>query len=88
MNSCELVSLVTALSCGIAKCYSKEELPLIIAILTQLADTLTTILAADELNSPRENAPSEGLNPAAVIISKDLESGSPVTANPIYTQSV
>ncbi|MBP1756106.1 MAG: hypothetical protein H6Q59_2504 [Firmicutes bacterium] len=54
MNSCELVSLVTALACSIAKCFPEEELPLLIAMLTQLSDTLTTILAAEELKESRE----------------------------------
>lgn len=54
MNSCELVSFITAISCGIAKCFPKEELPLISAIFTELADTLATIVVMEELNAPKE----------------------------------
>lgn len=51
MNYCELVSLVTAASCGIANCATKEELPLIAAVLGQTAATLTTILVIEEEES-------------------------------------
>lgn len=49
MNSCELVTLVSSLACTLTKCYSNEELAVLAAILSQLGDTLTTILAHDEL---------------------------------------
>ena len=48
MRSCELVTLVTAIACGITECYSNEELPVIAAIFTQLGDTIATILAQEE----------------------------------------
>jgi hypothetical protein len=48
MNSCELVSLVTALACAIAKCAPEEDLPIITAILGQLASTLATITVNEE----------------------------------------
>jgi hypothetical protein len=54
MNSCELVTFITAISCGIAKCFPKEELPLISAIFTELADTLSTIVVVEELNATKE----------------------------------
>lgn len=57
MQSCELVSFVTALACGIAKCYPKEELPLLIAVLSQLTATLATIIEADDRNKPDEIPP-------------------------------
>ncbi|MBH1940133.1 hypothetical protein I5677_04390 [Mobilitalea sibirica] len=43
MNSCELVSTITALACAIAKCVPEEELPILTAALGQLASTLATI---------------------------------------------
>lgn len=49
-NSCELVSLVTAIACNMANCYSQEDLSLLAAIFTQLGDTLETILTNEELN--------------------------------------
>ena len=52
MDSCELVTIVTAVSCGIAKCVPKEELPLVTAIIGQIASTLATILEQEALNAP------------------------------------
>ncbi len=51
MQSCELVTYITAVACAIAKCSSKEDLPIIAAILSQLGDTLDTIIANEELMS-------------------------------------
>jgi hypothetical protein len=47
MQSCELVTYVTAIACTISKCCPKEELPVLAAIFTQLSDTLVTIIAQD-----------------------------------------
>lgn len=49
MKSCELAASVTALACCIAENRSAEEINLIGAVLTQLADTLATICAQKEL---------------------------------------
>lgn len=51
MNSCELVTFVTAAACGIAKCFPKEDLPIITAVLSQLAATLATIIEQESINS-------------------------------------
>ncbi len=48
MDSCELVTFITAVSCGIAKCYPKEELPLLVATFSQLAATLATIIEQED----------------------------------------
>ncbi|HEX3023179.1 MAG TPA: DUF6774 domain-containing protein [Lachnospiraceae bacterium] len=53
MQSCEFVTYVTALACAIFNCSSKEELPLIAATLTQLGDTLATMLTQEELCDSR-----------------------------------
>lgn len=44
MNSCEIVTTITAIACALSESCSEEELELISAALTQLADTLSTIL--------------------------------------------
>ena len=49
MNSCELVNLVSALSCLIVKNYEEEQIAVIAAVFTQLGDSLATILANDAL---------------------------------------
>lgn len=49
MNSCELVTLVSFLSCLIADNYKDEELAVLAAIFTQLGDSLATILANKDL---------------------------------------
>lgn len=51
MQSCELVTYITAIACIIANCSSKEELPVIAAFFNQLADTLETIIANEEFCS-------------------------------------
>lgn len=43
MNPCEIVTLVSAISCAIAKNRSVEELNILSAIFTQIGDSLTTI---------------------------------------------
>ena len=45
MNSCELVTLISTLSCVIADNSTDDELSLLSAIFTQLGDSLNTILA-------------------------------------------
>ena len=47
MNSCELVTLVSFLSCLISNSY--EELAVLAAVFTQLGDSLATILANKNL---------------------------------------
>lgn len=49
MNSCELVTFVTALACGIVKCTPKEEISLLASIFGELATTLGTILEHQSL---------------------------------------
>jgi hypothetical protein len=65
MNSCELVSAITAISCAIAKCVPKDELPVITSIFGQLASTLATITVMEETNNPplfpTDPAPSAGI---------------------------
>lgn len=36
MDECELVSLVTAVACGISKCCSDDEMNILAAVFTQL----------------------------------------------------
>ncbi|WP_455718524.1 DUF6774 domain-containing protein [Anaerosporobacter sp.] len=45
MNSCNLVATLTGIACTLANCLSEEELELLAAALSQLGDTITTILA-------------------------------------------
>lgn len=45
MEGCELVTLVSAIACAIAKDKDNDELSLLAAIFTQLGDSLATIVA-------------------------------------------
>lgn len=45
MNSCNLIATITGIACTLAQCLSEEELEVLGASLTQLGDTLATILA-------------------------------------------
>lgn len=55
MNSCELVNLVSMLSCLIVQNYSTDEIAVIAAVFTQLGDSLATILANESLLESNEN---------------------------------
>ena len=54
MNSCELVAFITAMSCGIVKCFPEEDIALLISILSELAATLATILEHEERNKAKD----------------------------------
>lgn len=49
MNSCELVNLISMLSCLIVENYTDEEIGVLAAVFTQLGDSLATILANKSL---------------------------------------
>lgn len=49
MSSCELVNIVSMLTCLIVQNYSDNEIALLAAIFTQLGDSLVTILANEAL---------------------------------------
>lgn len=49
MQSCELVTFVTALACAISQCYSDDELDVVASVFTQLGDTLQTIISNGQL---------------------------------------
>lgn len=55
MDDCELVALITAVSCAIAKCASDDEINLLSVVFTQLGDTLGTILTNREIRENRLN---------------------------------
>lgn len=49
MNSCCFVTTITGIACTLANCLSEEELELLAAALSQLGDTIATILANENL---------------------------------------
>ncbi|MDF2941666.1 MAG: hypothetical protein K0S01_524 [Herbinix sp.] len=55
MNSCELITFVNTLACIIAKCTPKDDLPLLTAILGQLAASLATIAVNEDLLAGDKN---------------------------------
>lgn len=70
MNSCDLVAAVTAISCAIAKCVSKEELALLTAVFGQLAATLGTLavqMDTDNGTTQTQTPPVPEPDEAAVI---------------------
>ena len=71
MSSCDIVTLVTALACGIAKCVPKEDLPLITSIFGQLASTLATITIQKELLKGSNTSPPN-VAPGVEIITAPL----------------
>ena len=61
MKSCELVNLISMLTCLIVENYDDEEIGLLSAIFTQLGDSLATILANEELNKACKKKEQEKL---------------------------
>lgn len=61
MNSCELVNLVSILSCLIVENYTDEQIGVLAAVFTQLGDSLATILAnnalLDSKSKDEDNSP-------------------------------
>ncbi len=55
MSSCELVNLVSMLSCLIIQNYDENEIALLAAVFTQLGDSLATILANETLIDSKKN---------------------------------
>lgn len=59
MGSCELINLISMLTCLIVQNYEEDEIALLAAIFTQLGDSLATILANNALLSSREDENSK-----------------------------
>lgn len=49
MNSCELVNLISVLSCFIVQNYDEQQIAVLAAVFTQLGDSLATIFANEAL---------------------------------------
>ena len=49
MNSCELINLISMLTCLIVQNYDENEIALLAAIFVQLGDSLATYLANEDL---------------------------------------
>ena len=49
MNSCEFVTYISSIACLISQSCSKEEVAVLATAFAQLGDTLSTILAHDDL---------------------------------------
>ncbi|MCL2055026.1 MAG: hypothetical protein FWG90_11425 [Oscillospiraceae bacterium] len=54
MNSCELVTAVSAVACAIAKDLSNEEINLISSVFMQLGDSLAVISANRSLETAKQ----------------------------------
>lgn|GEM_PF-1382291 len=57
MNSCELVSLSTFIACNIVKCAPKEDLPLITALLNQIASSIGVIIVNEDIKAKQNPVP-------------------------------
>ncbi len=55
MSSCELVTLISTLSCLIADNSTDDELSILSAVFTQLGDSLATILTCRSNDTPIQN---------------------------------
>lgn len=55
MDECELIVLISTLACAISKCCTDDELTLLSVVLTQLGDTLVTVITSRELADKRVN---------------------------------
>jgi hypothetical protein len=77
MNSCEFVSLITAVACTIAKCVPEEEIPIIAAVFGQIGATLATITVKEEANKPQKTTIPD-VTPDTEIITEDTGPTLPV----------
>ncbi len=59
MDECELITLISLVSCSISKCCSTDEISLLAVVFTQLGDTLATILTKRELNEKCTNTDTD-----------------------------
>lgn len=48
MQSCQFVTMITAIACSIFQCVPEKDIPLLAASFTQLGDTLATMNARQE----------------------------------------
>ena len=55
MNSCELVTLISSIACFLSQNCSKDELSIMAAVFSHLGDTLSTILAHEEICESKES---------------------------------
>jgi hypothetical protein len=62
MVDCELIAFITAISCGLIKCFSNDDLSILAASFNQLGDTLATYLAQVEVAENRANAKKNDAN--------------------------
>jgi hypothetical protein len=56
MADCELMTIITAVACGITKCFSTDDISILAASFTQLGDTLATYLVQVEIEEKRTAA--------------------------------
>lgn len=69
MDECELIALITAVSCAITKCCSNDEITILAAVFSQISSTLTTVLAQRDIRESKagqnvNNQISDNINPA------------------------
>ncbi len=55
MNGCELISFITALACSMIQCFPDDDLELLAAAFTQLADTLATYLTQKSIKESKND---------------------------------
>jgi hypothetical protein len=55
MDSCQLAVFVSTIACSIYKSVSTDDSKVIAAVLTQIGDTLATMLINAEVNNPKED---------------------------------
>jgi hypothetical protein len=67
MKTCELTFMVNAISCSIANCVSKEDLPLVAAVFSQIAATLASIVVQNEIME-KSNAPAPIIAPPEEVV--------------------
>lgn len=53
MLDCELITLISAITCAIIKCNDEDTITILAASFTQLGDTLATYLAQQEIMDKR-----------------------------------
>lgn len=59
MDSCKLAVFVSTIACSIYNSVTTDEAKVLAAVLTQIGDTLATMLTNDEVKNPADERPEK-----------------------------
>ena len=89
LNSCEIVTFISAVACAISRNLTDDEMSLLGAVFSQLGDTLATIATHEQICKPDEPDPSSDpkASSSASSTSADNNSDAPDSSSNANTTS-